>query len=128
MPDFSYNGTITLSSSVKDLDASIAWFRNMLGFEEMFKVAEAGWAEVSTPADSVSIGLDQTDADVEGSGGSVPVFGVVDIDAARAELEAKGVEFAGDTVELPGMVKLATFFDPDGNRYMFAQSLADDAS
>ena len=128
MPDFSYNGTITLSSSVKDLDASIAWFRDILGFEEVFKVPEAGWAEVSTPAEGVSIGLDQTDADVDGSGGSVPVFGVEDIDAARAELEAKGVAFAGDTVELPGMVKLATFFDPDGNRYMFAQSLVEGAS
>ncbi|MDE0177959.1 MAG: VOC family protein [Gammaproteobacteria bacterium] len=127
MPDFSYNGTITLSSSVKDLDTSIAWFKDILGFEEEFKVAEAGWAEVSTPAEGVSIGLDQTDGDVVGSGGSVPVFGVVDIDAARAELEAKGVEFAGDTVELPGMVKLATFFDPDGNRYMFAQSLVEGA-
>ena len=142
MPDFSYNGTITLSSSVKDLDASIAWFKDILGFEEEFKVAEAGWAEVSTPAEGVSIGLDQTGADVggsslrgaspsrspaEGSGGAVPVFGVVDIDAARAELEAKGVEFAGETVELPGMVKLATFFDPDGNRYMFAQSLVEGA-
>ena len=125
MPQFSYNGTITLSSSVKDLDASIAWFKEVLGFEEIFKVAEAGWAEVSTPADGVSIGLDQTDADVEGAGGSIPVLGVVDIDAARAELEGKGVEFAGETVELPGMVKLATFFDPDGNRYMFAQSLAE---
>ena len=128
MPGFSYNGTITLSSSVKDLDKSIAWFNDVLGFEEVFKVAEAGWAEVSTPAEGVSIGLDQTDADVEGAGGSVPVFGVVDIDAARAELEAKGVEFAGETVELPGMVKLATFFDPDGNRYMFAQSLVEGAS
>lgn len=127
MPQFSYNGTITLSSSVKDLDASIAWFKDILGFEEMFKVAEAGWAEVSTPAEGVSIGLDQTDGDVEGAGGSVPVFGVVDIDAARAELEGKGVEFAGETVELPGMVKLATFFDPDGNRYMFAQSLVEGA-
>ena len=127
MPAFSYNGTITLSSSVKDLDKSIAWFNDVLGFEEVFKVAEAGWAEVSTPTEGVSIGLDQTDADVEGAGGSVPVFGVVDIDAARAELEAKGVEFAGDTVELPGMVKLATFFDPDGNRYMFAQSLVEGA-
>ena len=91
-------------------------------------MAEAGWAEVSTPAEGVSIGLDQTDSDVEGSGGSVPVFGVVDIEAARAELEAKGVKFAGDTVELPGMVKLATFFDPDGNRYMFAQSLVEGAT
>ena len=123
----SYNGTITLSSSVKDLEASIAWFKDVLGFEETFKVSEAGWAEVSTPVEGVSIGL-QDDAGVEGSGGSIPVFGVVDIDAARAELEAKGVEFAGETVELPGMVKLATFFDPDGNRYMFAQSLVDDAS
>lgn len=127
MPNFSYNGTITLSSSVKDLDASIAWFRDVLGFEETFKVAEAGWAEVSTPADGLSIGLDQSDVDREGSGGSTPVFGVEDIDAARAELEAKGVQFAGETVELPGMVKLATFFDPDGNRYMFAQSLAEGA-
>lgn len=127
MPDFSYNGTITLSSSVKDLDRSIAWFKDVLGFEEVFKVAEAGWAEVSTPAEDVSIGLAQSDADIEGQGGSTPVFGVVDIDAARAELEAKGVQFSGDTVELPGMVKLATFFDPDGNRYMFAQSLVEDA-
>ena len=128
MPGFSYNGTITLSSSVSDLDASIAWFKNVLGFEEVFKVAEAGWAEVSTPAAGVSIGLDQTDADGDGSGGSIPVFGVVDIDAARAELEAKGVKFEGETRELPGMVKLATFFDPDGNRYMFAQSLVEEGA
>jgi len=119
-----FNGTITLSSAVSDLEASLAWFKEVLGFDETFKVAEAGWAEVATPAEGVSIGLAQTDEPVEGDGGSTPVFGVVDIDAARAELEAKGVEFAGETVELPGMVKLATFFDPDGNRYMLAQSLA----
>ena len=122
MPGFSYDGTITLSSSVKDLDAALAWFQDVLGFEEIFKVAEFGWAEVATPAEGVSVGLDQRD-EVGGEGGSTPVFGVVDIDAARAELEAKGVRFDGETVEVPGMVKLATFFDPDGNRYMFAQSL-----
>ena len=49
MPQF--NGTITLASDVKDLDAAIAWFKDALGFEETFKVAEAGWAEVSTPAE-----------------------------------------------------------------------------
>jgi len=125
MPRFKYNGTITLSSSVTDLEASLAWFADMLGFEESFKVAEAGWAEVATPAAGVSVGLDQTDAAVENQGGTIPVFGVVDIDAARAELEAKGVQFEGETRELPGMVKLATFFDPDGNRYMFAQSLGE---
>lgn len=124
MPGMNFNGTITLSSAVSDLEASLAWFKNVLGFDETFKVAEAGWAEVATPAEGVSIGLAQTDEPVDGAGGSTPVFGVDDIDAARAELEAKGVKFEGDTVELPGMVKLATFFDPDGNRYMLAQSLA----
>ena len=123
MPVFEYDRTITLSMPVGNLEDSIAWFRDMLGFEEVFKVPEAGWAEVSTSADGVSIGLEAGGA-AEGRG-TTPVFGVVDIDAARSELEGKGVRFEGGTVELPGMVKLATFFDPDGNRFMFAQSLAD---
>ena len=124
MTDLQFNGTITLSSSVRDLDASIAWFKDTLGFEEMFKVAEAGWAEVSTPAAGVSIGLSQG-GEAGGAGGTTPVFGVTDIAAARAALEGKGVRFEGETAELPGMVKLATFLDPDGNPYMLAQSLAE---
>ena len=40
----------------------------------------------------------------------------VDLDAARDALESKGVEFDGDTRTIEGMVKLATFFDPDGNK------------
>ena len=121
MPDF--NGTITLSTAVRDLEASIAWFQDTLGFVETFKVPEAGWAEVSTPAEGVTIGLNQG-AETPAGGGATPVFGVTDIAAARAELEGKGVRFQGDTVELPGMVKLATFVDLDGNAYMLAQSLA----
>lgn len=120
MPD--YDGTITLSIPVKDLDASLAWFADKLGFEELFRAPEAGWAEAGTPAEGVSIGLNQG-GDASGTG-TTPVFGVRDIQAARAELEAKGVSFEGDTVEIPGMVRLATFIDPDGNRCMFAQSLA----
>lgn len=123
MPDFKYDSTITLSTPVTNLDASIAWFRDTLGFEELFKVPEVGWAEVSTSAPGVTIGLNA--GEEPQGGGTTPVLGVDDIDAARAELEGKGVRFEGDTVELPGMVKLATFFDPDGNRFMVAQSLAD---
>ena len=41
MPD--YDGTITLSTPVKDLDASLGWFADKLGFEEMFRAPEAGW-------------------------------------------------------------------------------------
>ena len=39
---------------------------------------------------------------------------VPDVDAARAELEAKGVVFDGDTIET-GVCRMASFQDPDGN-------------
>jgi catechol 2,3-dioxygenase-like lactoylglutathione lyase family enzyme len=42
---------------------------------------------------------------------------VEDVGAARAELEAKGVEFAGDTLDT-GVCHMAFFEDPDGNALM----------
>ncbi len=42
---------------------------------------------------------------------------VADVDVARAELEAKGVEFDGDTIET-SVCKQAWFRDPDGNSLM----------
>src|SRR5215831_19786749 len=39
---------------------------------------------------------------------------VPDVDAARAELEEKGVEFHGETIET-GVCRMAFFQDPDGN-------------
>lgn len=42
---------------------------------------------------------------------------VPDVDAARAELEAKGVVFDGDTITT-GVCKQAWFKDPDGNVLM----------
>ena len=46
-----------------------------------------------------------------------PALHVDDVDAARAELEAKGVEFAGETLDT-GVCKMALFTDPDGNDLM----------
>jgi catechol 2,3-dioxygenase-like lactoylglutathione lyase family enzyme len=42
---------------------------------------------------------------------------VPDVDAVRAELEAQGVEFAGETIET-SVCKQAWFKDPDGNALM----------
>jgi predicted enzyme related to lactoylglutathione lyase len=39
---------------------------------------------------------------------------VHDVDAVRAELEAKGVEFEGEMIET-GVCRMASFKDPDGN-------------
>jgi CreA protein len=43
--------------------------------------------------------------------------------AARAHMEAQGVRFDGPSVSHEGMVKLATFYDPDGHTLMLYQDL-----
>ena len=42
---------------------------------------------------------------------------VDDIEAARSDLEARGVEFLGETFDT-GVCKMALFIDPDGNDLM----------
>jgi predicted enzyme related to lactoylglutathione lyase len=44
-------------------------------------------------------------------------LGVDDVPAARAELEARGVQFFGDTFDT-GVCHMAIFSDPDGNALM----------
>jgi catechol 2,3-dioxygenase-like lactoylglutathione lyase family enzyme len=46
-----------------------------------------------------------------------PALHVDDVAAARAELEAKGVEFSGDIMDT-GVCHMAFFTDPDGNDLM----------
>ncbi len=46
-----------------------------------------------------------------------PALHVEDVAAARAELEAKGVEFLGETFDT-GVCHMALFTDPDGNDLM----------
>jgi len=44
-------------------------------------------------------------------------LGVEDVASARSELEAKGIEFQGDTFDT-GVCHMALFNDPDGNALM----------
>ena len=120
---FDYDRQLVISVSVSDFDRAVEWYREALGFELVYRLDQYGWGEVSTPWGGVTIGLGQTE-DVK-TGGPTPTFGVKDIAAARSYLEGLGVRFDGDTHEIEGMVKLCTFYDPDGNAFMFAQSLDD---
>ena len=117
-----FNGGLTLSMQVKDRKASAKWYSDTLGFQLLYDVAEIGWCELATEIKGVNIGLSDNQKPKTGAG-PVPTFGVKDIDHARSQLESKKVRFDGPTHEFPGMVKLATFFDPDGNALMLFQDL-----
>ena len=120
-----YDGRMTAALSVSDLDGSIPWYREMLGFELIYRLESWGWCELKTGVPGVSLGLGETD-EVKTAGGATLTFNVTDIAAARGSLEDRGVRFDGETSEIEGMVKLATFYDPDGNSFMLAQSLDGD--
>jgi catechol 2,3-dioxygenase-like lactoylglutathione lyase family enzyme len=108
-----------VSVNVSDYDRSLAWYRDVLGFELAYELADYGWCELRTPF-GFSIGLGQTEEVTPGT--VVPTFGVHDIDAAIAHLREQDVKVE-DWHEIPGMVRLSTFWDPDGTSWMLAQTL-----
>ena len=117
----SLDNTITISFSVSDRHASAEWFKTMLGFDTIYHADEAGCSELQTNTTGVTIGLGEHTKPAPGN--CVPVFGVADLDTARQKLEQAKVQFDGPTDVVEGMVKTATFYDPDGNAFMLAEDL-----
>ena len=117
-----WDGQATAALSVSDYGRALAWYRDVLGFKVVFELETWGWAQLQSPVDGLLIGIGQSEEVKEGGGATV-TFHVKDIEATRAYLESEGVRFDGETNEIEGMVKLCTFYDPDGNAFMLAQRL-----
>lgn len=123
--DIEFDGGLTLSLPVSDLDRSLDWYRRILGMDLLYRLDDMGWCEVSSPVQRVNVGLSVVEQ--PNPGGATPTFGVTDIDVARAFLEKEGVRIDGDTVTIEGMVRLLTFYDPDDNSLMFYQDIGSPA-
>ncbi len=113
--------TINIALSVKNRHVSAAWYESILGFDLIYHADEAGWSELQTKTVGVTIGLGEHAKPMPGN--CVPVFGIADLDTARLKLEQANVKFDDETDVVEGMVKTATFYDPDGNALMLAQDL-----
>jgi catechol 2,3-dioxygenase-like lactoylglutathione lyase family enzyme len=117
-----FDGGLTCAMGVSDLDRSVAWYRETLGFELLYRLEEEAWCELSTGVERVSVGLSQVEQ-AGGKGGATLTFGVEDIEAAKAELDSRGVRQDGPIRDIPGLVRLLTFFDPDDNALMLYEDL-----
>ena len=117
-----YDGGLTVAFDVKDRQASVRWYQDVLGFKLLYEVAEMGWCELATEVPGVNVGLSEVEQPKVGHG-PTPTFGVKDLDAARRLLEAQDVRFDGPNRVIEGMVKLATLYDPDGNTLMLYEDL-----
>ncbi len=103
--------------STQNLDASIDFYGNKLGLPRSVYVPERKFAEFETGNLTISI----IDGEAMGIGHNVNrtamALHVDDVEAARAELESRGVEFTGDILDT-GVCHMAFFADPDGNALM----------
>lgn len=121
--DLGFDGGLTCAMQCSDLDRAVAWYQDRLGLTELYRVEDMGWCELRSPVARVNVGLSEVETP-EVRGGATLTFGVTDIDRARSRLEAQEVAFDGETQTIPGMVRLATFYDPDGNKLMLYQDLS----
>ena len=121
-----FDGGLTCALGVGDLDRSVAWYREILGFDLLYRMEEEAWCELKTGVERVAIGLSQVE-EAGGKGGATLTFGVEDIEAAKAELDSGGVRQDGPIRDIPGLVRLLTFYDPDDNALMLYQDMQGDA-
>ena len=112
-----------VSVPVTDMQRSIAFYGETL---ELPRASDAeGWPEFQL-GENVSLYLvDPTNIGraFEGPHTSSIALRVADVEVARKELEAKGVQFGGDTFDT-GVCHMALFSDPDGNELMLHRRYA----
>jgi predicted enzyme related to lactoylglutathione lyase len=119
-----FDGGLTCGLNVMDIQKSMSWYKEVLGFELIYYMEELGWCELKSPVTGVNVGLSQVEKMPPPGGNAVMTWGVNDIEAACADLKGKGVKFDGDIRTIEKMVKLATFYDIDGNCFMLYQDIS----
>jgi catechol 2,3-dioxygenase-like lactoylglutathione lyase family enzyme len=99
-----------VSVPTRDVERAVAFYRDVLG------LPQSAVTEGEVEAPNVTLSFWNPERDGEEFVPNVAGFGlrVADVEAARSELEAKGVEFFGETFD-SGVCHMGFFKDPDGN-------------
>jgi catechol 2,3-dioxygenase-like lactoylglutathione lyase family enzyme len=111
-----------ISVPVTDMERSKKFYGETLGLEQIGNTAfpefQLGENVSMYLLDPTTIGQEFTAPHSSSIALRVP-----DVEEARRELEAKGVEFAGDTLDT-SVCHMAFFHDPDGNAIMLHRRYA----
>jgi catechol 2,3-dioxygenase-like lactoylglutathione lyase family enzyme len=110
-------GVDFVAVSSHDLEASSEFYGGLLGLRRSVYILDRHYSEFETGNLTLSV----VNGEAMGIGHNVNrnaiALHVEDVAAARAELEAKGLEFRADTLDT-GVCHMAFFEDPDGNALM----------
>ena len=120
-------GVDFITIPTRDIEKAREFYGGVLGLEASKQWGSMPAYEYETG--SLTIAVMQSDAfGIDFQNHSHPVaLRVDDVEAARAELEGKGVTFGADTMD-SGVCHMAHFRDPDGNVLMLHHRYAPPAS
>jgi predicted enzyme related to lactoylglutathione lyase len=112
--------------TVSDLERAKEFYGDVLGLKKTLEIP--GWAEFGHAQDAPTIGLNAMPRNEGGpkpgsDGGATVVLRVADVEKTQQHLAGRGVKFEGKIEEVQGVVRIATFRDPDGNRLQLCQVL-----
>ena len=115
------NGMVTgvdfICIPTQNFDASVDFYENTLGLEKSKQWGQMHGQEFENGTVTIAV-MESEQFGLDFSPHSLPIaFRVDDVEAARKELESKGIEFAADTLD-SGVCHMAHFRDPDGNVLM----------
>jgi catechol 2,3-dioxygenase-like lactoylglutathione lyase family enzyme len=107
-------GTDFITVATTDIDVAIGFYGGVLGLPLSKRWGQMPAAEFETG--NLTIAVMQSDAfGMEFRANNHPIeLRVDDFEAAHAELESRGVQFKGETID-SGVCHQAFFEDPDGN-------------
>ncbi|HVY97259.1 MAG TPA: VOC family protein [Solirubrobacterales bacterium] len=117
MSAISVGGADFLTVFVKDYPAAVEFYGGTLGLEHSADYGKIPGGEFETGnltlqiVDPTAIGREFTPL------GTPLALHVDDVEAARKDLEAEGLQFFGETID-SGVCHMAFFKDPDGNALM----------
>ena len=107
---------------VKSFDTAVPFYRDVMGFEFLFCEPEFHFASFKVGYMMFSLAEGAEDTHGAGDRNTGIGFTVPDVDAAHAELSAKGVKFTMGPGKMPWGGYMAMFVDPDGNEFYLDQA------
>ncbi len=125
-----FNGSTSVSLTVKDLQKSVAWYQDVVGFGvERTYESNGKLTLVSLKAGDVKINLNQDDGKkgwdrVKGLGFSINVWTPEDVDAIANSIKANGGTLDSEPVDAPWGARFFRITDPDGYKLAILKPLA----
>jgi predicted enzyme related to lactoylglutathione lyase len=111
------NGVDFVGMPTRDLDAAVEFYGSTIGLPRSVYLKERDYAEFETGNLTLSVFHAEKFGLEHRVNPNAVALHVDDVEAARGELERRGVEFAGETLDT-GVCHMAFFSDPDGNALM----------